>query len=196
MKRLLITALWVAGVYFLGQGFYMEVKAKLSQVLISSSWQSRSEGSLPEKPWWWADTRAVARLEVPRLNKTLYVMQDDSGESLAFGPGYVPASVQPAQGGHTVIAGHRDSHFAFLKHIKIDDIITVENTQNIKQHYRVSEIKILDTRTQQVQLYDNSRLTLITCYPFESIVPGGPLRLIVNAEPIQNAQSIAFHKAK
>ena len=27
------------------------------------------------------------------------------------------------------------------------------------------------------------RLTLVTCYPFDAVVPGGPLRLVVTADP-------------
>ena len=169
----------------------MDVKAEVAQWLISSSWEDRSNNDLPVKPWWWADTRAVAQLDVPRLNETLYVMQDDSGESLAFGPGHMPASAPLSQDGHVVISGHRDSHFSFLKDIQVGDLIITENHLSNKQHYRVTHSFIIDTREQEIDLYEHTQLTLITCYPFEDFIPGGPLRLVVNAEPVNDAQFVS-----
>lgn len=174
----------VCGLLLIGQGMYMDVKAKVAQILISSSWEGRSQNSSPSKPWWWADTRVIARMDVPRLKETVYVMQDDSGESLAFGPGHMRASAQPSKSGHVVIAGHRDSHFYFLKNIKVGDLINTENNQATKKQYRVTELKIINTNEQEIALFEYSQLTLITCYPFEDFMPGGPLRLIVNAEPV------------
>lgn len=182
MSRLILAALWVVGAVLLGNGVYMDAKAKLAQVLIASSWDQRTADRPPPKPWWWADTRAVARMKVARLDKTLYVMQDDSGESLAFGPGHLTASAKPATEGHIMIAGHRDSHFAFLKDIRHGDVIEVSNYKSETTRYRVSDMHIMDTRKEALQALDEDLLTLITCYPFEEVVPGGPLRLIVNAE--------------
>ena len=184
MSRYLTMSLWLIGGYFLSQGIYMDVKAKVAQVLISSSWNLRADDRPPPKPWWWADTRAIAKLEIPRLEKTLYVMQDDSGESLAFGPGHLPGSGAPGASGHVMIAGHRDSHFAFLQDIKEGDIIEASNYDSQSKRYKVVGVSILDTSQQQLKLVDDDRLTLITCYPFESFIPGGPLRLIVDALPI------------
>ena len=184
MNRLITSTLLFVGLCLIGQGFYMDVKAKLAQVLIDSSWNNRNPNSIPPKPWKWADTRAIAQLQVPRLNQSLYIMQDDSGESLAFGPGYMPASAPISGNGHTVIAGHRDSHFEFLKDIELGDHIFTENHHSIKQHYRVIDRQIIDVRNQQIPLFDHAQLTLITCYPFEDFIPGGPLRLIIHAEPI------------
>ena len=184
MQRFTISLTMLCGLILLGQGAYMDVKAKLAQVLIASSWESRTDGASPSKPWWWADTRVIARMDVPRLQETVYVMQDDSGESLAFGPGHMPASSKPSENGHVVIAGHRDSHFDFLKNVKVGDLINTENKQANKKQYRVTELIVIDTNEQEILLFDHSQLTLITCYPFEDFIPGGPLRLIVHAEPV------------
>jgi len=184
MNRFIVTALWVVGAIFLSKGIYMDVKAEVAQWLIASSWEERSDNEIPVKPWPWADTRAIAKLEAPRLKETLYVMQDDSGESLAFGPGHMPASAPLSEEGHVVIAGHRDSHFEFLRHIKVGDLITTESYQSSKQHYQVTELFIIDSNKQQIPIHEHAQLTLITCYPFDDFIPGGPLRLIINAQPI------------
>jgi len=168
----------------------MGAKAKAAQTLIAISWGSsqshRADNRPPPKPWWWADTRAIAELKVERLNKHLYVMQDDSNESLAFGPGHLPSSAKPSTNGHVMIAGHRDSHFAFIKEMQLDDVIQTQNYRGEVMRYRVKELRIIDTRKQKLQLLDDERLTLITCYPFDDFLPGGPLRFLVEAEPIAN----------
>lgn len=184
LYRLFTTMLLVGGAFLLSQGFYMDAKAKLAQVLIEHSWQQRAAGSPPPKPWWWADTRAVAKLEVPRLNKTLYVMQDDSGESLAFGPGHINASASLASDGHVMIAGHRDSHFGFLRDVKIGDQVSTTKFDSTKKRYSITDIYVLDSSKEDLQLYEHTALTMITCYPFDDFVPGGPLRLVVNAKAI------------
>lgn len=180
-----MVGLWLLGTFFLSQGLYMDVKAKVAQILISSSWNQRNEGRPPPKPWWWADTRAIAKIEVPRLQATSYVMQDESGESLAFGPGHLVNSSLPGESGHVMIAGHRDSHFSFLRDIEIGDLIDTSNYQANNKRYRVTDIRILDTTKEELWLIEKNQLTLITCYPFDDFIPGGPLRLIVNAKSIE-----------
>ena len=184
MSRLISAALFLLGCLFIGQGGYMDAKASLSQVLIDHAWDSRAAQSRPNRPWWWADTRPVAQMVVPRLNKRVYVMQDSSGESLAFGPGHMNGSAQPATDGHVLIAGHRDSHFAFLGDVEIADVIETTHYNKSKKRYRVTDIRIIDIRYDDLTLLEHNALTLITCYPLDSIVPNGPERLLVNAVEI------------
>ena len=183
-KRLIVNALFLGGVLLLCQGFYMDAKAKVAQMLIAYSWQQRAAGSPPPKPWWWADTNAIAKLEVSRLNKTLFVMQDNSGESLAFGPGHLNGSAGVSTQGHVMIAGHRDSHFKFLQHLNVGDIIKTTNHKMVTRQYRVNSRYVLNSNTDSLIQYDNNQLTLITCYPFNGLLPGGPLRYIVDAQQI------------
>lgn len=190
-RRFLIAALWVIGALLLSQGLYMDAKAKAAQALIAMSWghsHSQRGGDLPPpKPWWWADTRAIAKMSVPRLNKHLYIMQDDSGESLAFGPGHLPASAKPSNIGHVMIAGHRDSHFNFLRKVRVGDVIETQNYRGQKKSYQIQNLHIIDSDKQGIELLDSDHLTLITCYPFDSFVPGGPLRFLVEAEIIEGS---------
>lgn len=186
-------ALLISGVYLFSQGIYMDVKAKVAQVLISFSWNQRVDDRPPTKPWWWADTRAIAKLEVTRLNQILYVMQDDSGESLAFGPGHLSQSAKPTENGHVMIAGHRDSHFKFLQDLKLGDTIDTSNYTTQSKRYRVNNISIIDSSKQQLNLLDQDQLTLITCYPFDDFIPGGPLRMIVHAQPIDIFEAVTLN---
>lgn len=187
--------LFISGAILLAHAFYMDAKAKLAQILIAHSWALSANGSHTQeftpKPWWWADTRVIAKLDIPRLQKTLYVMQDDSGESLAFGPGHLPGSARPSQSGHVMLAGHRDSHFAFLESLTVGDLIHTTNLQGKHKTYRIEQTQLFNINTDQLYKLDDDLLSLITCYPFDGLVPGGPMRYIVHARPVfENTQSL------
>ncbi|NND00706.1 MAG: class GN sortase [Gammaproteobacteria bacterium] len=178
-------SLFLLGTALLSQSFYMEAKAQLAQILIAYSWQvgkdQDKDESPPPKPWWWADTRATIRLEVPRLQRTVFVMQDDSSESLAFGPGHLPSSAALDEDGHVMIAGHRDSHFAFLQNLQVGDELRAEDYRAHEKRYRVTDMRVIDSQQESLELLNDDLLTLITCYPFDDLVPGGPLRMLVIA---------------
>lgn len=166
----------------IGNSLYMTAKAQLSQWLIASSWSIRTNANLPRKPWPWADTRPVARLQVPYLGVSQYIMQDASGESLAFGPGRMVQGSLPGETGHALVAGHRDTHFGFLAKLEKGNTIIIRNYQNTEQVYKIENIRILDVRNEQLNIDTAANnLTLITCYPFDSMIPGGPLRYVVQA---------------
>jgi len=51
--------------------------------------------------------------------------------------------------------------------------------------YRVIDMHIADSRTEQISLSANAKqLILVTCWPFDSVVSGGPLRFVVVAERV------------
>ncbi|MFT6407276.1 MAG: sortase A [Arenicella sp.] len=185
-KRIIVNTLFLGGVVLLCQGIYMDAKAIIAQGLIAHSWQQRTAASPPPKPWWWADTKAIAKLKVSRLGKEVFIMQDDSGESLAFGPGHLSASAGISQAGHVMVAGHRDSHFKFLGQLQLGDVIETTNSESITSRYKIDQLSILNADTEKLMLYQTDRLTLITCYPFNGLVPGGPLRYIVDAQRIES----------
>lgn len=182
-RRLLVGLVLCAGLALFGHGSYMRGKAWLAQALIARSWiENRAQGSAAVKPWPWADIRAVAKLHMPAHNITQYIMNDASGEALAFGAGMLPEGVMPADEGHSVIAGHRDSHFAFLQNVAPGDEIVVENVRGQTRHYRITRHYILDTRQESaLPLRKHHALTLITCYPFNTLFTNGPLRYVVEA---------------
>lgn len=134
------------------------------------------------RPWLWADTWPVARLLTPD-GAQHYVLDSVSGEALAFGPGWLPVSVAPGEPGTTLIAGHQDSHFAFLNNVKPGDRIQVQNRSGHTFVYRVATTRIVDSRKERMSLqYHTAELQLVTCYPFNSLHSGGPLRYVVTAQ--------------
>ena len=181
--------LLTAAVQF-GSAARIAAKAYLAQDLIASAWhRSLESGGSIEKPWPWADTWPVARLEVPRLGVDLFVLWGAQGNALAFGPGFETASAMPGQLGATVIGGHRDTHFNFLKDVEINTLLSLQLASGESIDYQVNDIRIVDTgQTPYIQdLNAGSDLVLVTCYPFNTLAPGGPLRYLVTARKVLKA---------
>jgi len=185
-KSIMVNTLFLGGAVLLCQGIYMDTKAIIAQGLITHSWQQRTADKPPPKPWWWADTNAIAKLKVARLDKELFVMRDDSGESLAFGPGHLTASADISGSGHVMIAGHRDTHFSFLQQLELGDIIETTNIDSVTTRYQIKRMSVLDSSMEELIAYQQDRLTLITCYPFDGFIAGGPLRYIVEAQRVDS----------
>ena len=186
-RGVLAFILLLAGLAQLGNAALIEAKANLAQLLIGRAWgETLVLNGAVAKPWPWADTWPVARLEVPRHNIDLYVLAGAAGNSLAFGPGYETASARPGHAGVTVIGGHRDTHFEFLKVIEANTLLGLQLPSGERKTYQVSSMRVVDTRNEPYLQLDTdiNELLLVTCYPFEALRPGGPLRYVVTARPV------------
>jgi sortase A len=166
----------------LGGAAWIHAKARLAQYLIASSWEgAKADG--PRPPWPWADTRPVAHLTVPSRGVSLYVLAGTSGRSLAFGPGHVDGTALPGSAGNSVIVAHRDTHFAFLRDLREDEEIDVEDARGRLTRYRVREVAVVGKgETRLLDPADSPQLTLITCWPFDAIRPGSVQRYVVIAD--------------
>jgi sortase A len=179
----LIACILTIGLWQVGEGSWIYAKAELAQYLLQRAWSRTLAGETAVKPWPWADTWPVARLTVPSRKIDLIVLNGSYGRTLAFGPGYVESSALPGSFGTMVLTGHRDTHFRFLKKLTREDELMIETARGNKLRYTVSEHRIVDSRSGTIALdRPQARLVLVTCYPFDSIMSGGPLRYIVIAE--------------
>jgi sortase A len=173
------------GFWQLGQGAYIPAKAWLAQELMQRAWQRADHQDDRQAPWPWADTWPVARLKANSGDIDLIVLAGGSGRTLAFGPGHLSASALPGDTGNSVIAGHRDTHFAFLRDVEMGDTLVIERFSGSKHLYKVVGIDVVDSRRGSLLLdTDVSILTLVTCYPFEADEAGGPLRYVVTARKV------------
>lgn len=178
---LLALSLWQAG-----SGAAIHAKAWLAEALIDDAWARVQAGETRARPWPWADTWPVARLEIPRLGAALTVLAGGSGRTLAFGPGHVDGSAMPGATGVSLIAGHRDTHFSLLEKLRLDDIIVVEDRAGLRRVFRVTSLQVVDARKVRIDVAAATpRLALSTCYPFDAIAPGGPLRYLVFADAVE-----------
>jgi sortase A len=172
----------VLGLEQLGRGAWIPVKARLAQHLLQRAWARTARGEAQARPWPWADTWPVARLRVPAHGVDLIVLSGVSGRTLAFGPGHAPASVAPGTPGTAIVTGHRDTHFRFLERVKPGDEVLVELPGGRPTRLTIEEVSVVDSRTAMIRSEDQAAgLILMTCYPFDAMVPGGPLRYVVTA---------------
>jgi sortase A len=180
-----LCALLASSGWQISQAAYIHAKAALAQLLLERSWQQSLQGITGARPWPWADTWPVARLRATRLAVDEIVLAGASGRTLAFGPAHVEGTATPGEAGVSVIAGHRDTHFEFLRRLRVGDELWIDRADGVRVPYRVSAIDVLDARKQRVSLDAAAdALELVTCYPFDAITPGGPLRYRVVAERV------------
>jgi sortase A len=172
------------GLVLFGQGAYIHAKAYLAQVLLERTFAETIESGHPTKPWSWADTWPVARIEVKRIGASAIALAGTSGQALAFGPGHVERSSEAGERGVAVYAAHRDTHFRFLQNVAIGDEIDVTRGDGQRFRYRADSYAVvrfdasgIDPATQGYEL------VLSTCWPFDGVT-SGPDRYVLHATMI------------
>jgi sortase A len=203
MHTLAFKALMVVGSLLCLHASWLPTKAWLSQQLIQRSWHQsidrQNESSMGRsalnhrqssinidaavKPWPWADTFPIAELSFKRLQKNIVVLNGGDPTTLAFSAGAVAPFNQPSTAKPFVVAGHRDSHFAFLEDIIMKDVISMTDKRGKSQLYQVEAIDIVDASSGQLPILANdSSLILITCYPFDGIGNDVNERYVITAK--------------
>ena len=190
-----------AGIFGLIEPVYLTIKASVAQRLLESAWQKSRLNPLQDvKPWPWADSWPVFKLILkqsadsrgslsypsnssPPKTASYIVLADASGESLAFAPGLMTSYLYPGELGNSLVAAHRDTHFAFLAHMKVGDKLEVEYKDGSRLRFNVDLLKIIDSRVESPVIdLDEARLTLVTCYPFEQSSQQTDLRLLISGK--------------
>jgi sortase A len=180
--KALLTLTMLAGFCFAGHGLYIKAKAELSQILLARAFQAELLGNRDAKPWPWADFKVEAKIEAPRLAASDIVLAGASGQALAFGPGHLTNTPLPGEIGTAVIAAHRDTHFAWLKDIKLGDAITVTLGDGRTLQFTVTSMRTARWNDSGINAHAFGRhLALVTCWPFDSAFHGD-MRYIVEAD--------------
>ena len=189
MPRIVLPLLLaLIGLILFGQGAYIHAKARLAQVLLERAFEQTIATGHETKPWSWADTWPVARIEVKRLGAGAIVLAGSSGQALAFGPGHVERTPDAGERGVAVYSAHRDTHFAFLKNVVIGDEIEVTRGDGKHFRYRVDGTSVVRFDASGIDpLADGYHLVLSTCWPFDALT-SGPDRYLVQASMIGPGQ--------
>jgi sortase A len=192
MRRILLPLLLaIAGLILFGQGAYIHAKALLAQVLLERAFTETIATGRDTKPWSWADTWPVARIEVKRIGASAIVLAGSSGQALAFGPGHVELTANAGERGVAVYSAHRDTHFRFLKEVKVGDEIEVIRRDGKVFRYRADSHSVVRFDQFGIDpLGSGYELVLSTCWPFEAVTPG-PDRYILHATLIEPVQPYA-----
>lgn len=179
---LAVAGLVSIAVWQLGQGAWIHAKARLAQHLLQRAWAQALAGQARPTPWPWADTWPVARLRAPAHGVDLIVLAGVTGSTLAFAPGHAAATAVPGTSGTAVITGHRDTHFRFLERVRAGDEVFVQVAGRPEARFVVRETAVLDSRSASIRGSGGvANLVLLTCYPFDAVRAGGPLRYAVVA---------------
>jgi len=172
------------GLVLFGQGIWIHAKAVLAQILLDRAFTATLASGETVKPWSWADTWPVARIDVPRLHKSAIALHSSSGQALAFGPGHVELTPEPGERGTAVYSAHRDTHFAFLADLRIGDEIRVTRRDGAIVRFVVTATSVVRFDASGIDpLAPGRHLVLSTCWPFDAKT-AGPLRYLVHAEMV------------
>ncbi|GLU26143.1 class GN sortase [Brucella sp. NBRC 12950] len=182
---LLSIALMVCGLVLFSQGLWIHAKAYAAQILLERAFTQSIASGEKVKPWSWADTWPVARIEAPRLAASAIALNGASGQALAFGPGHLQNTPNAGDNGTAVYAAHRDTHFAFLKDLEKGDLIRITRDDGKIFTYRATHMTVTRWDEAQIDIHaPGVQLVLATCYPFDA-VNQGPLRYLVHAELVK-----------
>lgn len=186
MRRFILPLTFaLIGLILFGQGSYIHAKALVAQVLLERAFAKSIETGLPVKPWHWADTWPVARIEVKRLHVSTIALAGSSGQALAFGPGHVEQSVDAGERGVAVYSAHRDTHFRFLKDVTIGDEIDITRSDGKTFRYRADRSAVVRFDQSGIDpITDQHELLLSTCWPFDALT-SGPERYLLHATLIE-----------
>jgi sortase A len=172
----------LSGTWLVGEGLWIKAKAAVAQVLLERAFADTVAMGHPVKPWSWADTWPVARVEVPRLGANAIVLHGGSGQAMAFGPGHLSNTAEPGEAGTVVFAAHRDTHFAFLGSIATGDEIKVTRSDGLTFTYRVTGTEVVSFDRSGIDAKaPGHHLVLATCWPLDGL-RRGPLRFVVHAD--------------
>ncbi|MGA8028218.1 MAG: class D sortase [Bryobacteraceae bacterium] len=185
MRRRAELALFLCGVFLLGSAGWKIAKYECFQS--QAEWLSAS--GLPPNLLLASKSlvnpaKVLGRLEIPRLGMSVLIVDGDDEESLDLGAGHVPGTAPIGSSGNTVVAGHRDTAFRALRHIRIGDEIQISAGQTY--NYAVESFHVVSADdTSQLQSTGVSKLTMVTCYPFRYI-GSAPKRFIVRARSLSH----------
>ena len=178
------------GALLTSNGLYISTKAVIAQILLDKAWNSTLKSGQPHRPWAWMDTVPVAKIDVPATKSSAIVLDTISGQALAFGPAHLPNSPLPGDPGISVIAAHKNTHFAFLKTLRSGDSISIQRADGQTYEFTMTHADIVHKDRSGIpntQLGANTaQIALVTCYPFDAVSFGGPMRYVVYAK--ENSQ--------
>lgn len=125
----------------------------------------------------------LGRIEIRRVGVRAMVINGTTDEYLRRAIGHIEGTALPGQPGNVGLAGHRDTFFRGLRHIRKGDVIDIQ-TLNGTFKYVVESTQIVGPGDVQVlEASSDPALTLVTCYPFDYIGTA-PHRFIVHAREV------------
>ncbi len=131
---------------------------------------------------------AIARIDLPSIGVSEYVVEGTDTASLRKGPGHYPDTPLPGERGTSAIAGHRTTYgapFRDIDDLKSGQVIRVDMPDG-RFVYRVERVKIVDDQDLSVlEPVGYRKLMLSACHPLYSAAE----RVIVFARQVRREAS-------
>lgn len=170
----------ILGLTLLGSAALVHGRALAGQLLLRWAWEKARVAGQPVEPWPDSDVRVHARLRVPRLGVERIVLDAATGQALAYAPG----ELRVGGSGSDVrfLAGHRDTHFAFLSELQPGDTLRLEDARGVERIYHVSQREVRHRDELSVELHPFTPLLyLVTCQPPDGDEIRSEERLVITA---------------
>jgi len=131
------------------------------------------------------DHEAFGILEIPRLDRSLPIIEGTDPDALEKGVGRLSDSVFPGQDEQILLSGHRDTVFHDFDELQIGDQFIV-NMSYGEFEYEIQETEIVpEDDTSVIGDMGEEVLVVTTCYPF-NFVGSAPDRFVAYAYPVEN----------
>ena len=129
-------------------------------------------------------TKVIGTLSIPKLKRTLPIVEGTSAKELRLGVGHMSETVLPGMGDQIILSGHNDTVFKNFDKMKIGDRFIV-NLSNGEYTYEIQKTIIVDKNdTSIVRKMGEEVLVVTTCYPFRGPSPA-PQRFVAYAYPVK-----------
>ncbi len=150
--------------YWLNRGFSAYSKPEITPSYFNDQSEPiKKEKLYKSKP---VHGEKIGVLTIPKLNRSLPILEGTNPDVLKQGVGHFEHSVLPGDNNNSVLSGHRDTVFRGLGDVGINDelIVTTDAGEFL---YKIRKVRIVnqDDRTVIVPK-PKSTLTVTTCYPF------------------------------
>lgn len=126
---------------------------------------------------------AFATLEIPKLGKTLPIVEGTDPDALKKGVGHLSNSMYPGQNEQILLSGHRDTVFRNFGELELGDTFIVEMPYG-EFTYEIRDTEIVpEDDTTVIREMGEEVLVVTTCYPFH-YVGNAPERFVAYAYPV------------
>lgn len=134
------------------------------------------------KPFSPNENEVIGILHIPKLGKSLPIIEGTDEEMLEKGVGHHLATKYPGDNEQILLSGHRDTVFMKFGELEEGDRFIVEMPYG-RYEYVMKEAEIVDAdNTTVIGPKGEEVLTLSTCYPF-NYIGSAPERYIIYAYP-------------
>lgn len=176
---------FVCALQFGGEVFGVDARRTTQEFMLDHAWQRTLAGETGAAPWTRTNTRPVARLAIPSQGLSTLVVSGEPSADEVPAPVHQPGTPLPGEPGNSVIGDRTGSALVFLRQAKRGDLLSVQRPDRGSLVYRVTDIEVIDQRDVWIMKNEGpTRLTMITCYPFDAQCARHRLRYAVIARAL------------